>query len=99
MTIDFITADELRKILNEELDKRFGPAHRKADAHTHVSDDELIGTTEACHILGCSTRTLQRYRDQRLFSVRMLGPKKALYFHSEVLAFRAANTRPSRDSK
>ncbi len=61
--------------------------------------DELIGTKEACRILGCCPKTMQSYRNRKLFRVVMRGPKKAMYYKSEILAFRAANTRPSRDSK
>jgi hypothetical protein len=52
---------------------------------------ELIGTAEACKILGCCARTMQRYRDLRCFSVIMRGPKKALYYRREIEAFRDAN--------
>ena len=51
-------------------------------------EDELIGTKEACEILGCCSRTLQNYRDARLFSVVMVGPHKALYSRREIEAFR-----------
>lgn len=73
-------------------------------AHTSNStyakeDDELIGTKEACKILGCVPKTMASYRSRKLFRVVMRGPKKALYYKSEILAFREANTRPSRDKK
>lgn len=67
--------------------------------NAHADEDELIGTKEACLILGCCPKTMQSYRNRKLFRVVMRGPKKAMYFKSEILAFRAANTRPSRDSK
>ena len=53
--------------------------------------DELIGTAEACKILGIGPRTMQRYRDRKCFNVVMRGPHKALYYRSEILAFRDAN--------
>ena len=62
-------------------------------------EDELIGTKEACKILGCVPKTMASYRSRKLFRVVMRGPKKALYYKSEILAFRDANTRPSRDMK
>ena len=62
-------------------------------------DDELIGTTEACRILGCCSRTMQRYRDGKYFTVVMVGPKKAMYYRSEILAFRDAHTRVDRNHK
>ena len=54
-------------------------------------EDELIGTAEACKILGIGTRTMQNYRDRKCFNVVMRGPHKALYYRSEILAFRNAN--------
>jgi hypothetical protein len=54
-------------------------------------DDDLIGTAEACKILGIGSRTMQRYRDRKCFNVVMRGPHKALYYRSEILAFRNAN--------
>lgn len=60
--------------------------------------DDLIGTAEACKILGCSSRTLQRYRDRKCFTVIMRGPHKALYHRSEILAFREANARSNRNN-
>lgn len=96
MNVPILSEDDIRRIFREEL-QHF--CSRTSPANAHAEEDELIGSNEACRILGCSTRTLQRYRDQRLFSVRMLGPKKAQYFRSEIEAFRAANTRPSRNTK
>ena len=86
-----ISADNLLQLLNDfflpliENDPK-GPAR---------DPDELIGTTEACKILGCCPKTMQSYRDRKLFNVVMRGPKKALYYRSEILAFREANTRKS----
>ena len=73
-------------------------------AHTSNSTyakegDELIGTKEACRILGCCSKTMQSYRNRKLFRVVMRGPKKAMYYKSEILAFRDANTRSSRNDK
>ena len=103
MNISYLTPEELRAILNEELDKRFGPIPSTPPAtsikNAHADEDELIGTKEACRILGCCSKTMQSYRNRKLFRVVMRGPKKAMYYKSEILAFRAANTRPSRDMK
>ena len=63
-----------------------------------AEEDELIGTKEACKILGCVPKTMASYRSRKLFRVVMRGPKKALYYKSEILAFREANTRKSRDN-
>lgn len=67
--------------------------------NARADEDELIGTKEACKILGCVPKTMASYRSRKLFRVVMRGPKKALYYKSEILAFREANTRPSRDKK
>jgi hypothetical protein len=56
-------------------------------------DDDLIGTAEACKILGIGSRTMQRYRDRKCFNVVMRGPHEALYYRSEILAFRNANCK------
>ena len=66
---------------------------------SRAEEDELIGTKEACKLLGCVPKTMASYRSRKLFRVVMRGPKKALYYKSEILAFRDANTRPSRDMK
>lgn len=58
--------------------------------------DELIGTAEACKILGCCPRTMQNYRDSKLFSVVKVGPHKALYYRSEIEAFRDAHSTEAR---
>ena len=101
MNIQVLTPEDIRKILNEELDRRFGPitATQKQPNMESVreGDDELIGTKEACRILGCCPKTIQTYRDRKLFRVVMRGPKKALYYRSDILRFRDANTRASRD--
>lgn len=62
-------------------------------------EDDLIDSKEACRILGCGERTLQRYRSARLLNVIYRGPHRCLYVRSEVIEFRNANTRPSRDKK
>lgn len=101
MNIPYYTLEELRAMLNEELDKRFGPMPSTPPTKSiaNAREDDLIDTKEACRILGCGERTLQRYRDKGLFSVIYRGPHRCLYILSEVLEFRTANTRPSRDSK
>ena len=66
---------------------------------TTSREDDLIDSKEACRILGCGERTLQRYRSARLLNVPYRGPHRCLYFMSEVIEFRNANMRPSRDQK
>lgn len=93
MDVTILTEDDIRRILNEELDKRFGPV-ATALSVTSINareEDELIGTAEACKILGCCSRTMQNYRDRKCFNVVKVGPHKALYYRSEILAFRDAH--------
>ena len=102
MDIPYYTLDELRALLNEESDKRFGPISSKPVSlanTTHATDSELISTKEACRILACGERTLQRYRASRLVSVIYRGPHRCFYYRDEILSLRDANTRPNRDSK
>ena len=102
MKIDYLTPEEFRAILNEELDKRLGPigsSRSYSPANVLPKEDDLIDSKEACRILGCGERTLQRYRSSRLLNVIYRGPHRCFYLRSEILAFRAANTRPSRDSQ
>lgn len=86
-----ISADNLLQLLKDF----FLPLIESKQKESKPDPDELIGTAEACKILGCSSKTMQNYRDRKLFNVIMRGPHKALYYRSEVLAFREANTRKS----
>ena len=84
-----ISADNLLQLLKDF----FLPLIKNYQKEPDKEPDELIGTAEACKILGCCERTMARYRNLRVFNVVMRGPHKALYYRSEVLAFREANTR------
>ena len=86
--------DVLADLIATKLMAKMG--HTSINAH--ADEDELIGTREACRILGCCSKTMQSYRNRKLFRVVMRGPKKAMYYKSEILAFREANTRKSRDN-
>ena len=86
-----ISADNLLQLLKDF----FLPLIEKNQKESKPDPDELIGTAEASKILGCHPRTLQHYRNRKLFNVIMRGPHKALYYKSEILAFREANTRKS----
>ena len=89
-----MSAESLLQLLTEQ----FLPLIRQATPLSPIADrkDELIGTNEACKILGCCTRTMQRYRDLKLFPVVMNGPHKALYYRKDIEEFRRLNTRPIR---
>ena len=86
-----ISADSLLQLLKDF----FLPLIENSQKGQSQDPDELIGTAEACKILGCCPKTMQSYRNRKLFNVVMRGPKKALYYRSEILAFREANTRKS----
>lgn len=79
----------VKKAVEEALVKLL-PDLLNTSINTREKDD-LIGTAEACKILGIGPRTMQRYRDRKCFNVVMRGPHKALYYRSEILAFRNAN--------
>ena len=97
MNIPVLMEEDIRRIFREEF-QRFITSTPSAGTRTE-DEDELIGTAEAARILGCSTRTVATYRSRGLWQVVMRGPKKALYYKSQILAFRDANTRPSRNTK
>ena len=86
-----ISADNLIQLLKDF----FLPLIENNQKGQSQDPDKLIGTAEACKILGCCPKTMQSYRDRKLLNVVMRGPKKALYYRSEILAFREANTRKS----
>lgn len=96
MNIPILTEEDIRRIFREEL-QRFSTSISAASARTE--EDELVDSKEAARILGCTTRTLASYRSRRLISVTFLGPHKAMYWKSELEAFLAAHTRPSRNTK
>lgn len=77
-----MSADDLRTVIGEQVKSIVATITTKED------ENELIGTAEACKILGVCPRTMQRYRDLHLFKVSMRGPHKALYRKEEILAFR-----------
>lgn len=81
----------VKKAVEEALVKLL-PDLLNTSINTREKDD-LIGTAEACKILGIGPRTMQRYRDRKCFNVVMRGPHKALYYRSEILAFRNANCK------
>ena len=95
IVLDANSLNELADLIADRLNAKTG--HTSINAR--AEEDELVDSKEACRILACCERTLQRYRSARLLNVIYRGPHRCFYVRSEVLAFRAANTRPSRDSK
>lgn len=83
--IILVSAEDLKQAIRECLQEHFN------DVQTPPKQDELIGTSEACKILGCCSRTMQRYRDLKVFPFKRVGPHKALYFRSDIEAFRDSN--------
>lgn len=81
--------ERIRRAVSDAL-KDYYPNGMAATNNTR-EEDGLIGTTEACKILGIGPRTMQRYRDRKCFSVIKRGPHKALYYRHEIEAFRDSN--------
>lgn len=81
---------ELKTLIKQAVAEAL--AERPIDTSINTrEEDQLIGTKEACELLGCCPRTMQNYRDAKLISVVKVGPHKALYYRSEILAFRDAH--------
>lgn len=93
-----IEVSEFKALIKEAVAEAL--AERAIDISINTrEEDDLIGTAEACKLLGgISERTMQRYRDGKYFTVVMAGPKKAMYYRSEILAFRDAHTRANRNN-
>lgn len=101
MEVKIITLEvsELEAIMKRVVDEALVQAGVGGCAHEQDKEEkpvELIGTAEACKILGIGSRTMQRYRDRKCFTVIMRGPHKALYYRHEIEAFRDANRRSAR---
>ena len=92
-SIIVLSADDLRTVLREYL----GPPGQQKEPQNKPDANELIGTKEACKILGCRSRTMQRYRNLRLFDFTLQGPHKALYRRGDIEAFRDQRMVHSRD--
>ena len=98
MDVKFIQleASELEALVKKAVADALAEYQKNTSNNTR-EEDQLIGTAEACKLLGgISARTMQRYRDRKCFKVVMRGPHKALYYRSEILAFRDANRNNAR---
>lgn len=95
IVLDANSLDELADLIADRLNAKTG--HTSINAR--AEEDELVDSKEACRILACCERTLQRYRASRLVTVIYRGPHRCYYFREELLSLRDANTRPNRDSK
>ena len=86
--------DVLADMIAARLATRLGES-----AHNVCADEELVTTKEACQILHVSPRTMQNYRDRKLFRVvKTAGPKKALYFKQDIIEYLEAHTKKNRDT-
>ena len=88
MEINFLTADDLRAILNEELDKRFGPVYTQR--MSCEVQEEYLDTTCVCEVLHISTKTFQKYRRERRIPFIQRG-RKIYVKRSDLDAFQNAN--------
>ena len=91
-SIIVLSADDLRTVLREYLGQ---PGQQNAQKKSDY--DELIGTAEACKILGVCAKTMDRYRRLRLFDYTMRGPHKVLYKRGDIEAFREQCIARSRE--
>lgn len=82
-----IEAAELEALVKKAVAEALAEHQKHTSINTREEDD-LIGTSEACRILGCSTRTMQNYRDGKLFPFIKVGPHKAMYYRKDIEAFR-----------
>lgn len=71
--IPFFSLEELREMLNEVLDERFGPIQPHG-----INDDtkeEYLDTPRVCEELHISTKTFQKYRRERRIPYIQRGRK------------------------
>lgn len=87
--------DVLADMIADRLATRLGDTTHNVCA----GEDELVTTKEACQILHVSPRTMQNYRDRKIFRVvKTAGPKKALYYKQDILEYLEAHTKKNRDT-
>lgn len=88
MIIHYLTPEELRAILKEELDKRFGPI--LSQGIVDGSKEEYLDTARVCEELHISTKTFQKYRRERRIPFIQRG-RKIYVKRSDLDAFQNAN--------
>jgi len=88
MELHLLTSEELRMILNEELDKRFGPV--KPLGMNQGSQEEYLDTTRVCKELNISSKTFRKYRQERRIPFIQRG-RKIYVKRSDLDAFQEAN--------
>lgn len=60
MNFNYLTPEELRAILSEELDKRFGPI--PSPGMNGGTKEEYLDTAQVCRELNISAKTFYKYR-------------------------------------
>lgn len=93
MIIHYLTPEELRAILNEELDKRFGPV----PSLTVDVKEEYLDTARVCEELHISTKTFRKYRQERRIPFIQRG-RKIYVKRSDLDAFQNANRIEAKQS-
>lgn len=68
MNVNILTLEDVKALVNEELDKRLGTAQNQPK-------EEYLDSERVCEELGVSLRTFQRYRDERRIAFIQMGRK------------------------
>ncbi len=86
--VPFYTLEDLRAMMNEVLDERFGPiqSQREKDG----AKEEYLDTARVCEELHISTKTFQKYRRERRIPFIQRG-RKIYVKRSDLDAFQNAN--------
>ncbi len=87
-SIPFYTLEDLRAMLNEVLDERFGPIQSKG--MIKGTKEEYLDTSRVCEELHISTKTFQKYRRDRRIPFIQRG-RKIYVKRSDLDAFQNAN--------
>jgi excisionase family DNA binding protein len=85
--IYIITDAQLRKLMTETLDE-----YRRRDEQKRLEggSEEYLGSQQVCELLGVSSRTFQRYRDEHRIAFIQRG-RKIYVKRSDLDAFQEAN--------
>ena len=86
--VSFYTLEDLRAMLNEVLDERFGP--NPSSVVSEGKKEEYLDTSCVCKELHISTKTFQKYRRERRLPFIQRG-RKIYVKRSDLDAFQNAN--------
>ena len=95
----FLLEAEDMEVLAEMIAAKLSVKMGLSSLNARAEENELISTKEACRILACCERTLQRYRAARLVTIVYRGPHRCYYYRDEIMSLREANTRSNRNDK